>query len=312
MKIIVTGGAGFIGSNLCKALCDRGDEIIAIDNLSVSENNVPLLSEMGAQLVKADIADYDAIEPYFAGVDIVYHLAAMNRAQRSIENPRAANASNVTGTLNVLEAMRVHKVPTIIFVSSSSVYAGREGALKEDGMLSPPHPYGVGKLAGEHYVRIYGELFGLKWMTLRLFSVYGPHQLGNIDKAGAVAKFIHFAEHDMPLPIYGDGSFLRNFTYVDDVVRCLILATEKPLALGNIINVANSREVRVKDIAEMVLRITGGKADIVHEPALKGDPPRNLPDTIKAKELLGYEALVNIEDGVAKTVEWHRKYFGRS
>jgi UDP-glucose 4-epimerase len=304
-KILVTGGAGFIGSNLCIALAARGEQVVALDNLSVSESNLPILKEHGVEFVKADIADYEEMEKHFKGVDIVYHVAAMNRAQRSIEDPRAANAANITGTLNVLEAMRKHSVTRIIFVSSSSVYAGREAALKEDAPVAPPHPYGVGKLAGEHYVRIYGDLFDVRWTTLRFFSVYGPHQLGNIDKAGVIAKFIYQAFNGKPLSVYGDGSSLRNFTYVGDVVRCLLLALDKPQAQGNIINVANAREVSVNEIADAVQRITGKNVGVVHEPALKGDPPRNLPDTNKAKQLLGYEAEVSIEEGVAKTVAWY-------
>jgi nucleoside-diphosphate-sugar epimerase len=306
MKILVTGGAGFIGTNLSESLKKAGHDVIALDNLSVSDHNVSKLGSAGAQFVKAEIADYDAILPHFAGVDVVYHLAAMNRAQRSIENPRAANAANITGTLNVLEAMRAHKVPRIIFISSSSVYTGREGALKEDGPLAPPHPYGVGKLAGEHYVRIYGELFGIKWTTLRLFSVYGPYQLGDIDKAGAVAKFIHFAHTGKPLPIYGSGDALRNFTFVGDVVRCLMLALEKETAVNQVINVANPKEVSVKGLAEIVLKETASDVGILNEPALKGDPERNFPDTSKAKSLLGYEPEVSVEEGVRRTIEWYR------
>jgi len=306
MKILVTGGAGFIGTNLCEALAEAGHSVTAIDNLSVSADNVPRLEAAGVQFVKADISEYEEIEAHFKGIDAVYHLAAMNRAQRSIENPRAANASNVTGTLNVLDAMRIHKVPKIVFVSSSSVYAGRDGALKEDGPLSPPHPYGVGKLAGEHYVRIYGELFGIQWVTLRLFSVYGPYQLGNIDKAGAVAKFIHLAHEGKSLPIYGDGTSLRNFTYVADVVRCLMLALEKTEALGHVINIANPEEITVQALAETVVRESGSVSEISHEPQLKGDPSRNFPDTSKAKELLGYEPEISAVDGVRKTIEWFR------
>lgn len=306
MNILVTGGAGFIGTNLCEALAAAGHTVIALDNLSVSADNVPILEKAGVRFVKADIAEYEAILPHFAGVDVVYHLAAMNRAQRSIEKPLAANASNVTGTINVLEAMRMSAIKKVIFVSSSSVYTGREGALKEDGPLAPPHPYGVGKLAGEHYVRIYGELFGIKWTTLRLFSVYGPYQLGGIDKAGAVAKFIHFAHTGKPLPIYGDGSALRNFTYVGDVVRCCMLALEKDSAVGEVINVANPNEITVKGLAETVLKATGSDVGLSHEPALKGDPPRNMPDTSKAKQLLGYEPEVSVDDGVTRTIEWYR------
>lgn len=306
MNILVTGGAGFIGSNLALALANAGHAVTVIDNLSVSDKNLPDLEAAGITFVRADIAEYESIEKHFSGIHAVVHLAAMNRAQRSIEDPRGANAANVTGALNVLEAMRAHSVPKIVFASSSSVYAGREGALLEDSQLSPPHPYGVGKLAGEHYVRIYGELFGIKWVTLRLFSVYGPRQLGDIDKAGVVAKFIHRAHEGKSLPVYGDGSSLRNFTYVDDVVRCIMLALDSSAAEGQLINVANAAEMRVDALAQVVLRATGATSQIEHEPPLKGDPPRNLPDTAKAKALLGYEAEVSVEDGVAKTVAWYR------
>lgn len=305
MKILVTGGAGFIGTNLCLALREEGHEVIALDNLSVTSRNVPELESHGVTIFVADIIDFDAITPYFEGVDLVYHFAAMNRAQRSIEMPREANEVNITGTLNVLEAMRHHHVPKIIFVSSSSVYAGREGALAEEYPLAPPHPYGVGKLAGEHYVRVYGELFGIQYVTLRLFSVYGPRQQGDIDKAGAVAKFIHQAHGGMPITIYGEGTALRNFTYVGDVVRCCILAGEKPEAQNHIINIANIREIRVIDLANEVLKTTGSAGGVSHEPALSGDPERNLPNLEKASQLLGYEAQISFEEGIEKTYAWY-------
>lgn len=306
MKVLVTGGAGFIGTNICLALRARGDEVIALDNLSVTDRNVPELREAGVVVAKADIRNLDEIKSHFQGVDGVIHLAAMNRAQRSIENPLEANDVNITGTLNVLEAMRLHNVPRIVFTSSSSVYAGREGALAEDMALAPPHPYGVGKLAGEHYVRVYGNLFGREWVTLRLFSVYGPRQQGSIDKAGVVAKFIHNAHRNEPIPVYGDGSSLRNFTYVDDVVRCFLSALDAPHANGHVINVAHSREFKVLDLAETVYTMLGLEPNVSFEPALAGDPPRNLPNTEKAKALLEYEALIEMEEGIQKTIDWYR------
>jgi UDP-glucose 4-epimerase len=305
MKCIVTGGAGFIGTNLCEELRKAGSEVVAIDNLSVSASNVPRLKEIGVQLVKADIADYEQIEKHFQGVDVVYHLAAMNRAQRSIEQPVAAHHANITGTLHVLEAMRKHKVPRIVFASSSSVYAGRSGLLKEDDQLAPPHPYGVGKLAGEHYVRVYGELFGVEYVTLRFFSVYGPRQLGTIDKAGVVAKFIHQARQGKPLTIYGSGEQQRNFTYVGDVVRCCILAANSSKAQGQVINVAHESEISVEALAEQVMQATGTKSKIEHLPGLPGDPKRNAADIRRAKELLGYTPEISFEQGIKETVKWY-------
>jgi UDP-glucose 4-epimerase len=306
-RYLVTGGAGFIGTNLCEALRAQGHEVIAIDNLSVSDVNVDHLKEIGVQFVQADIADYDAIEPYFAGVSTVFHLAAMNRAQRSIENPVAAHHANITGTLHVLEAMRAHNVPKKVFASSSSVYAGRTGLLAEDDKLAPPHPYGVGKLAGEHYVRVYSELFGIRYVTLRFFSVYGPRQLGTIDKAGVVAKFVHQARTNQPLTIYGDGNQLRNFTYVADVVRCCMLAAESTVAEGHIINVANPHEVSVRELAEHVKAVTNTPADISYLPPIAGDPPRNPAEITKSKQLLKYAPTVSFAEGIKHTVKWYDK-----
>jgi len=302
---LVTGGAGFIGTNLCEALVKAGHEVIALDNLSVSDSNVPFLKEIGVRFVKADITDYAAIEPYFSGVKLVFHLAAMNRAPRSIEDPLGAHHANITGTVHILEAMRKHKVAKIIFASSSSVYAGRAGLLKEDDQLAPPHPYGVGKLAGEHYVRVYNELFGVKHVTLRFFSVYGPRQLATIEHAAVIPKFIHNARQQKPLPVYGDGSALRNYTYVADVVRCCVLAAETEAAEGHVINIANPEEVTVKALAQFVKDVTGSNSEVQFLPPRPGDPPRNAPDVSAAQQLLDYYPRVSYEEGIRRTVKWH-------
>lgn len=306
-KYLVTGGAGFIGSNLCEELRRKGHSVIALDNLSVSDVNVPWLQKIGVEFIQADITDYASIELHFRNVDVVFHLAAMNRAQRSIEQPVAAHHVNITGTLHVLEAMRKHNVPKIVFASSSSVYAGRKGLLSEEDNLAPPHPYGVGKLAGEHYIRVYAELFGIRYVTLRFFSVYGPHQLGTIEKAGVVAKFIHQARTGAPMVIYGSGEQLRNFTYVGDVVRCCVLAAGSAEAEGQIINVANSTEVSVRELAEIVQRVIKTKAAIEHSPPLAGDPLRNAADVSKAQKILKYAAQITFEKGIEETVNWYDK-----
>ncbi len=308
-KCIVTGGAGFIGSNLCEELIKKGHEVTAIDNLSVSDINVARLKQIGVELAVADIADYDSIEYLFKGADFVFHLAAMNRAQRSIEEPVKAHHANITGALHVLEAMRKHGVKKIIFSSSSSVYAGRSGLLREEDPLSPPHPYGVGKLACEHYIRIYQELYGIKGVILRFFSVYGPRQLGTIDKAGVVAKFIHKARNNKPLTIYGGGEQKRNFTYVGDVIRCLIIAGNNERAEGEIINIANPDEITINKLAQQVIALTGTKSIIEHYPPLPGDPDRNAADVKKAQQILNYYPKVSFEEGIIKTMEWYDETF---
>ena len=307
-RYLVTGAAGFIGTNLCETLCHEGHDVIAFDNLSVSDANLPILERIGAHFIKGDISDHATVMRVFRDVDCVIHLAAMNRAQRSIDDPITAHEWNITGTLNILEAMRVNKIPKIVFTSSSSVYAGRGGVLREDDPLAPPHPYGVGKLAAEHYVRVYSELFGIRYVTLRFFSVYGPYQLGTIDKAGVVAKYIHNARTTTPLPVYGDGTQLRNFTYVGDVVRSVLLAAESTTAEGHIINIANPNEISVKELAQITIDATRTAATIIHEPPLKGDPQRNAADVTKAKQILLYVPAISFEDGIRKTVAWYDTY----
>lgn len=306
MKFLVTGGAGFIGTNMCETLIKAGHSVLVIDNLSTGEQNVAYLAGLGVIVKQADIRNYDDIDQFFKDIDVVIHFAAMNRAQRSIENPREANDVNINGTLNCLELARKHNVKRFVNVSSSSVYAGqRNQLLSEDMPLSPPHPYGVGKLAGEHYARIYSELYQLETVSLRFFSVYGPRQLGSIDKAGVVAKFIHFSEQGLPLEIYGDGTQLRNFSYVTDVVECVMRSVEVSIAPGEVINVASPREVTVNYLAELVQRVTNKKIDIRYVPALAGDPMRNPANVEKCSKLLGLVPSTTFEDGIRHTYQWY-------
>ncbi len=309
---LVTGGAGFIGTNLCTELVAQGHTVRVIDNLSVSAVNLAYLESIGVRVIVADIVNFEEMKPHFAGVDVVFHLAAMNRAQRSIEQPIAAHHVNITGTLHVLEAMRMQHVPKIIFASSSSVYAERSGLLTEESPLAPPHPYGVGKLAGEQYVRVYGDLHGIQYVILRFFSVYGPRQLGAIEKAGVVAKYLYLARENKPLPVYGSGLQLRNFTYVGDVVRGCLLAAQTPRANGQIINLANPNEVSVLELATVVREVTKTTSTIVHEPELAGDPPRNPADVSKAKQILGYEPQVGFREGIQQTLQWYDEMHGNS
>jgi nucleoside-diphosphate-sugar epimerase len=306
MNYLVTGGAGFIGTNLVEELVKQGHRVRVIDNLSVSPSNVDLLKGIGADLQIEDIANYERIRGLFEDIDIVFHLAAINRAQRSIEDPLAANAANITGTLNTLEASRREGVKRFINISSSSVYAARVGLLSEDMALAPPHPYGVGKLAGEHYARIYHELYGLETVTLRYFSVYGPRQLGDIERAGVIAKFIHLAYSGKPLEIYGDGNQQRNFTYISDVVNLTIRSAEATNVVGEVINVANPKEVSVNYLAEVIEKVMGRPLERRYLPKLSGDPERNPADVSKADRLLGFVPEIDFTEGIERTVEWYK------
>ena len=296
---IVTGGAGFIGSSLVEELILSGAYVKIIDNLSVGKQNVKLLTKIGAEIFESDICNYEEIKNLFNDVDYVFHLAAMNRAQRSISDPIKSNDININGTLNCLHLSHINKVKKFIFVSSSSVYKGVENkALKEGMFLEPLHPYGIGKLTGEHYCRIYNDLFNLETIVLRYFSVYGHRQRGDIEHAGVIAKFFLQAKENKDITIYGDGSQRRNFSMVLDVVKGTLLGAVKDKAVGEIINIASEKEYTVKEIAENIIKMTNSKSKIVFLEPLKGDPMRNKADTSKAKNILEFQADYDLEKGL--------------
>ena len=296
---IVTGGAGFIGSSLVEELISNGANVKIIDNLIMGMQNVDFLKKTGAVLFKNDICKYNEINELFKNVDYVFHLAAMNRAQRSINDPIKSNDINVNGTLNCLHLSHLHNVKKFIFVSSSSVYKGVENdALKEGMFLEPLHPYGIGKLAGEHYCRIYNDLFNLDTIVLRYFSVYGPRQRGDIEHAGVIAKFFLQAKENKDITIYGDGKQRRNFSMVLDVVKGTLLGAVKKEAIGEIINIASEKEYTVKEIAENIIKITNSKSKIVFLDPLKGDPMRNKADVSKANNILEFQADYTLQKGL--------------
>ena len=296
---IVTGGAGFIGSSLVEELISNGANVKIIDNLSMGKQNVKLLTKIGAEIFESDICNYEEIKNLFNDVDYVFHLAAMNRAQRSISDPIKSNDINVNGTLNCLHLSSINKVKKFIFVSSSSVYKGVENkALKEGMFLEPLHPYGIGKLTGEHYCRIYNDLFNLETIVLRYFSVYGHRQRGDIEHAGVIAKFFLQAKENKDITIYGDGSQRRNFSMVLDVVKGTLLGAVKDKAVGEIINIASEKEYTVKEIAENIIKMTNSKSKIVFLEPLKGDPMRNKADTSKANNILEFQADYDLEKGL--------------
>ena len=296
---IVTGGAGFIGSSLVEELISSGANVKIIDNLSVGKQNVKLLTEKGAEIFECDICKYEEIKDLFSNVDYVFHLAAMNRAQRSINDPIKSNDINVNGTLNCLHLSHLNRVKKFIFISSSSVYKGVENkALKEGMFLEPLHPYGIGKLAGEHYCRIYNDLFNLKTIVLRYFSVYGPRQRGDIEHAGVIAKFFLQAKENKDITIYGNGNQRRNFSMVLDVVKGTLLSAIKDKAIGEIINIASAKEYTVKEIAESIIKITKSRSKIVFLEPLKGDPMRNKADVSKASNILEFQADYDLQRGL--------------
>jgi nucleoside-diphosphate-sugar epimerase len=312
MKAIVTGGAGFIGSHLCEGLIAKGHVVTALDNLSITDKNVPLLKKKGVRFVKADITDYRKVLDETKGKDIVFHLAAMNRAIKSINDPLKANDVNITGTLNVLESCRKNSVGRFVFTSSSSVHGSSKVFPRiESDRLQPTHPYGVGKAAAEYYTQVYCTLYGMKTTVLRYFSVYGPRQLGTIEYAAVIPKFIDKILKGEAIEVYGKGEQKRGFTYIGDVVEGTIKAAQSEKAVGETINISSGSEISVNDLITILEKQLGKKAKIKHAPEVKGDIISNQADVSKAKRLLNFEAKTSMEEGIKMAIEWYRKEHGK-
>lgn len=306
-KILVTGGAGFIGSHLSEKIREMGNDVTILDNLTITESNLSLLESKGINKIIADISDYKLMLAEIKNFDIVFHLAAMNRAVKSIDNPVKSNLVNVTGTLNVLEACRKNGIKKLINISSSSVYGSSNlFPRKEENELKPTHPYAAGKLAGEHYARIYYELYGLETVTLRYFSVYGPRQLGTIEHAAVIPKFIHRILNNREIEIYGSGKQKRSFTYVGDTVDATIKASAVKEAVGNIFNISSEEEISISRLVNLIEEITGKKAMVKNISAINGEVDINPSDISKAKRILGFTAATSIREGLMKTVEWYK------
>ena len=291
-KVIVTGGAGFIGSHLTDALVKEGFEVHVIDNLVAGkkENINPK-----AKFHKLDIRNYEEIKPLFKGVDYVFHLAALPRVQFSIENPIETNETNVGGTLNVLKASHEMGVKKVIYSASSSAYGDQDKLpLRENLPAQPKSPYGLQKYIGELYCRVWSQVYGLPTVSLRYFNVYGPRNNPDGAYALVIAKFLRQRKSGKPMTITGDGRQTRDFTSVHDVVRANILAMRSSkVGGGEVINIGAGKNQSINKIAELI----GGPVKYI--PA-RFEPHDTLADNSLAKKLLGWKPEVSIEEGIAE------------
>ena len=280
-KCLVTGGAGFIGSNLADELIKRGDEVIVIDNLSTGkkENINPK-----ADFHKVDIRDLEKIKPLFAGIDYVFHLAAFARVQPSIEDPITANDINLNGTLNVLVAARDAKVKKVVYSASSSAYGDQEDMPSRENMPAHPlSPYGLQKYVGELYCRLFSDIYNLPTVSLRYFNIYGPRQLLEGAYCLVMGVFVRQRLNNEPMTITNDGEQRRDFTSVFDAVRANILAAESDdVGHGEVINIGSGKNYSVNELAKMI----GGP---VKYGEIRVEPKETLADNSLAKELLGWE-----------------------
>lgn len=300
---LVTGGAGFIGTNIIKQLLADGHTVRSLDNYSAGKMEERF--QDGVEYMEGDIRNMDDCRKACDGVDGVFHLAAVPRVTYSVEHPWETNDNNLTGTINLLEACREKGVGRLVFSTSSSVYGSDEMGKKltEDMPKRPKSPYALQKLAGQEYCRLYSELYGLKTVALCYFNIYGPYMDPNGAYALVIGKFLQQLSEGKPMTICGDGEYYRDYTHVQDVVRANILAmTKDTVGNGEMLNIGNDNPTSVNKLVEII----GGPS--VNVDPRPGDPRYAHADFTRAKELLGWEPSIDIEEGVAEM----KKQFGLS
>lgn len=305
MRVVVTGGAGFIGGHLASAFVQSGDETICFDNLTEGrEENC-----QGATLVVGDVTDEGSLLRVFGDVEVVVHLAAMRSVARSVEDPVGTDRVNAGGTLRVLEAARQRGVRRVIVTSSSSVYGGVAPVpTSEPARLSPRSPYAASKVAGEHYAAVYRHVFGLETVVLRPFNIFGPRQNADSPYSGVISLFIAAALEGRSPVIFGDGTQSRDFTYVDDAVAAFRLAATASYDRlhSPAYNVGAGAETTLLALWEHIRMVTGSELTPEFGPARPGDVNRSRADISRATEELGYLPRVNLAEGLRRTVEWAR------
>lgn len=300
MKVVVTGGAGFIGSNLAEELSNRY-EVTVLDDLSTGrESN---LSGLDVEFARGTILDTELLSRTFRDARFVFHEGALPSVQRSVEDPAQSNLVNVNGTLNVLLAARDAGVEKVLFASSSSVYGDTPVLPKVETMTpAPMSPYAVTKLTDEHYCRVFTALYGLPTVALRYFNVFGPKQDPMSQYAAVIPNFITRILAGEPPVIHGDGRQTRDFTFVRDVVRANILAAESD-AVG-VFNVACQKRIDLLELAGTIMDLVGTRVDPIHEAARPGDVRDSLADITRARDAFGYAPAYTLTDGLKETIQW--------
>ncbi len=300
MKVVVTGGAGFIGSHLVERLVARGDTVTVVDNLATGrrENLEP-----SVPLIVAEVADLDAISGALSGADLVFHLAAVASVPRSIAAPLLVHRSNGQGVLSVLEGCRLAKVARVIVASSAAVYGNAGGIQREDDPAQPESFYGIDKLAGEFYLQAYCRIFGMRGLSIRPFNVYGPRQALDAVYGSVIPRFVARLKDGLPVQIEGSGEATRDFTYVADLVEGLIQAAGADPAVmdGRPVNLAVGHAISVSTLAKVLAAAAGVDLEPLHVAARVGDILHSQADISRAKNLFGYAPRISLEEGLAIT-----------
>jgi UDP-glucose 4-epimerase len=304
VRVLVTGGGGFIGSNLVRALLERGDDVRVLDNYSTG--NRANLADIAAdvEVVEGELRSYERVHAATRGVEVVFHQGALPSVPRSVQDPLTTAAVNTEGTLNVLLAARDESVRRVVFASSSSVYGNSDELPRvETQNPDPISPYGVSKLAAERYCVSFSRVYPLETVALRYFNVFGPNQDPSSQYAAVVPRFITAIGDGRAVPIYGDGEQQRDFTYVANVVEANLLAADADRVSGTIVNVATGRATSVHELADTIGSILGTTVERELHPARTGDIRDSYADVTRARELLGWEARIGLEEGLRIAAE---------
>lgn len=305
-RILVTGGAGFIGSHIASALSALGARVRILDDLSTGHREN--LDEIGSEIdfVQGSVADEESLAKALEDVELVFHEAAIPSVPRSVEAPRNTHIASVDGTFSLLLAAKEAGVKRVVYAASSSAYGDTPTLPKAEQMSPDPlSPYAVAKLVGEYYCRVFTRVYGLETVSLRYFNVFGPRQDPGSQYSGVVSRFISSLLNDERPVIFGDGEQSRDFTYIDNVVAANLSAASSPTASGKVINIANGQRITLNELLEELKQLTG-RTDVTaeyREPRV-GDVRHSLADISRAREFLGYESKVDLREGLQRTLDW--------
>ncbi len=310
-KFLVTGGAGFIGSNICKRLVAEGCFVRVVDNLLTGKRS-NLASVMDKiEFVEGDMGVPEVASAVVKGIDVILHEGALPSVPLSVDNPAATHRHCVDATFTMLLAARDARVKRFVYAASSSAYGDTPTLPKVEAMCPDPlSPYAVGKLVGEYYCSVFAKVFGLETIALRYFNVFGPQQDPASQYAAAIPAFVTAILRDVPPTIYGDGEQSRDFTYIDNVVHANLLAARARKTAGDVVNVACGEAITVNAIIEMINRLLGKNVKPKYEPARPGDVKHSLADITAAKELIGFEPVILFREGLEKSIDWYRRNLG--
>ena len=312
MKILITGGAGFMGSHLCEKYTKAGHIVLCLDNFVTGNltNIRHLLNYRNFKLISGDIRNFDLLEKIMRDVEVVFHLAAQIHVDKSVIEPQLTYEINVLGTQNILEVARVYDVEKVIYMSSSEVYGSAVYApMDENHPLDSPHPYGASKIAADRMCYAYAQSYHMNIVIVRPFNTFGPRQKDS-GYGGAISIFVRRALNGIPPIIYGDGNQMRDYVYIEDLVNGLDLIMNYSGPIGEPINLGTGSEIKIIDLANKIIELCGQTDNIqpVHVGPRPGEVNRLIGQSLRAREILGWEPQFTLEQGLGKFINWYKNY----